>query len=281
MIKLIAEISKNGKAKRIDTTQEIGIVAAATKLLTGSLNSCALQLYNLAPESRDFATSYGARVSLYFERDGVRSLVITGGVKYGSVKRSGADIITDIFVETGTEYINLPISQKFPAGRIDQVVRSIAQQTGLKCSSESVYINGQTGANGTVLTGTLGEVLDDLGEVYGFSWSIQDGEFLALDDNSTTQGVTQSTAKIISVGRVVESLEENGGGINVLLTADVMSFKIGQSFSVRSSINPGLSGSVFKCHKIVHKLNSISGEFTTELTGFEPGKAYRKKVRNV
>lgn len=133
--------------------------------------------------------------------------------------------------------------------------------------------------SGTTLAGTAKEVLDELSKLHGFSWSVQDNELIAIDDNATISNVITSQNYILSVSRIADKPDQNGIGVNVGLTLSP-EFKIGCGFKFKSFLNESLSGTVFKCHKIMHVGDTDKTLFETHLLGYVPGKVYKNKDHN-
>ena len=272
-IKII--FTQSGQAIEKSSQRNYRISFSIIKNLSGSLNSCTVKIFNLDLDDAQSLMTYGTQLEAVLIDDNGTYSLFRGHVKYAIHKRQSADIYTEFYAESGMENIKAPISQSFNASKISEIIPAIASNAQLKYSQSNIIINGFT--NSTVLTGTTKDVLDDLAKLYGFSWSIQDGELIAIDDNSTLPNVVNNQNHIISVTRIADKPDTNGFGINVNLTISP-EFKVGAGFKVNSFLNPNISGTVFKCHKIIHSGDSGATNFETTLVGYLPGKTYKKST---
>lgn len=169
----------------IDTLK---IQAHIEKTIAGAGNTAHVYIWNLNKETREALTTPGLSFNIFTkEDDGDYTLAFFGGLTGVYTERMGADLRTRLigFSAMSNLYI-LPANGSYAKGiEIKQVVKELAQKIpGITIDDTKIKVDGVVGEKGITTSGSIPEALTNLGKQFGFSWSIQDGIFIARKDGT-------------------------------------------------------------------------------------------------
>lgn len=164
------------------------IQAHIEKTIAGAGNTAQVYIWNLSKETREALTTPGLSFNIYTrEGEGDYTLAFFGGLTGVYTERMGADLRTRLigFSAMSNLYI-LPANGSYAKGiEIKQVVKELAQKIpGITIDDTKIKVDGVVGEKGIATSGSIPEALTNLGKQFGFSWSIQDGIFIARKDGT-------------------------------------------------------------------------------------------------
>lgn len=167
------------------------------KTMIGYPNSAEITLYNLENDKIDQLQERGTPIELSVghEDDGIVR-VFKGDLQSSITSRSGADRLTVMSCLDGGQAITFSKGQKtFDTVPVADIVTYLAADV-MGLTIGLIDVNGSTGYKGRVVSNKAQRELDDLAREFHFSWSVQDEEFFAIDDESDIPEVwTISRAK--------------------------------------------------------------------------------------
>lgn len=152
-------------------------------------NSLHLNIYNLSKGTRQAINRPGTFISVNVGYANTKlQTIFTGSIMGGFTKRSGADLVTAVLaLSAGSAVVRAVASKTYGNGyTLKNIVADMARQfLGVTVDSSRIVLpNIPMGNQGWSTVGTVKSGLDQLSRVYGFSWSIQDGVFQAIDDTT-------------------------------------------------------------------------------------------------
>lgn len=229
-------------------TQDIRIQFSVTKTIGGAPNQLDLILTNLQESTRNRIRQRLTRVAVsagYLEGAGAGlRRVATGGVLSSVPSREGTEIITTVAALDGLGGISRGVYRKSfgPKVPLSVVVSGIARSMpGVEVGP--VLLPGALGISGRTFAGRSAELLDDLADQWGFSWSVQNGVFQAVEDTkslttlhtlSWRDGTLREARPLLSGPMQVQT------GVEVLAPLDPR-IKPGDLVKIESRINPSLN----------------------------------------
>ena len=229
--------------------QDIRIQFSVTKTISGALNELDLSVTNLKESTRNRIRGHLTRVEikagyLEGERAGLR-LVSTGGVMSSIPVRSGPDIVTNVTVLDGLGGTTRGVYRRSFGGNVavNEVIKDIAKSMpGVELGK--VDIPGKLGASGRTFSGRAAELLDKLADQWGFSWSVQDGVFQAIEDTrsfSTIHVLSYRDGSLREVRPLLSGPMQIQTGVEIVgaLNPDI---RPGERVRVESSVNKSLDG---------------------------------------
>jgi hypothetical protein len=154
------------------------------KTMVGYPNTAEIAIYNLKNDTFDQLQERGLPVELSVgHKDEKLVRLFKGDLQTNITSREGASRVSVISCLDGGQAITFSKGQKtFDTVPVADIVEYIAtEQMGLEIGK--VDVDGETGYKGRVVSGAAQRELDDLSREFGFSWSVQDEEFFAIDDD--------------------------------------------------------------------------------------------------
>lgn len=167
------------------------------KTLKTEPNTCSIDVYNLAPETRESlekAKSIPVRLEAGYADE--NELIYLGEVRSATSVSEGPDIITHVEAGDGEKQIAsariaIPVGPKTPA---DVALRAIARTLGVGLGNVEVVAKRLAASGkaifpaGRVITGNAARELTDFANSAGLEWSIQDGKLQFLDKGKALEG---------------------------------------------------------------------------------------------
>lgn len=234
------------------------------KTLQSTPNDSNVAITNLSkPQRERIRTSLGfVQLKVGWRNTGL-SLLAQGAIKEVVSDPSGTEYITGIKFLDGFAAQAKGISNKSfgPNLEVSGVVQDIAKDMpGLEIGQ--VDVEGKLGSGGLTASGRSSDELDMLGNQYGFTWSIQDGRFQALDDKKAFEKIFEISAQNKNLIRATPKLDgamQTNSGIAIDAVLDPRA-RPGDQVRLTSEANDQLNG-LYKIHTIVFVGGTFQDEF--------------------
>ena len=260
------KIVSNGN---VDTLK---VHASISKHVVSIMNQSTIQIWNLSRETINAIRRGGVSVNLYVGYEGkAKELLYSGGVIACKTARQGTDIITSLIcLAGGSNLMRSTTSKSYANGvSVSSVVNELASTIpGISVDKANINIQGSIGFAGWSFVGSTKDALDKLAYQFGFSWNIQDGKFVAVQDGKTigsgillnaTTGLRMVSPRLtgplaIQEGVDIQALWQPNSGP-------------GRLVRVVSETNPELNGS-YACHSIEYDLCPKDDSWDMNITSF-------------
>jgi hypothetical protein len=152
---------------------------------------------------------------------------------------------------------------------VAQIVTEMAKSIpGIVVDPTKINVSGTIGYKGFSYAGSTKNGLQKLADQYGFSWSINNGTFVAMDDMSGRQ-----TSILLNANSGLKEVSPRMFGINqVQEGVDISSIYVqgvdaGQIIRVVSSVSPEMTGS-YTCHTIDYDLSPKENQWDMTINSF-------------
>lgn len=229
------------------TQQRLRAAFSASKTLTGEPNKTEVLVYNLSRETRQAIRGNLARVRVtagYSSDPASMALVASGALLSAVHYREGPDIVTHMTVLDGYGGLVYGVFSNSYAGGtpLNTIVRDVAQSMpGVEVGQ--VELPGVVPSKGVALAGAPNAQLNKLGDQHGFSWSVQNGVFQAIDDRRDTGRMHSfdSDYNLMSCMPLLNGPLQMQAGVEIQAKFDAR-VKPGDRMRIRSTIAPNLSG---------------------------------------
>ena len=273
------ELNLTSPDGKVVTSRDLRIVFEVTKDLFGYPNLATISLYNLSLQRISQITEEFTGVELKAGYQGVNTLLFKGDVRNIVNRRDGTDTITEFFAGDGERKIReTKFSKTFASGTsVKQMVLDMAGSFGIpKAKMDGLDVSRAT-LNGASFSGSTKDLLDKLGDDYGFYWSIQDGQFVtqgrdSYDESNRKIIITRSTGMIGS-----PSITELGADVRTLLNPEYQPYRLIEIKSPNAEIKvgnlffrknpPTLGSGLFRINKVTHKGDSRGNEWSSSIVG--------------
>lgn len=170
----------------------IRIDASVSKTIVSSLNTAQIIIYNLSEQTREALRKNDISIKLYAGyEDEEKEMVYAGGVVSAQSYRQGTNIVTKLSCRSGIgPIIKATTSTTYTYGvPVKDVVKELAQNfEGITVDPTNIKVEGKIGYAGWSYVGLTKDALDKLANQYGFSWTLQDGKFFAVQDGKSLSG---------------------------------------------------------------------------------------------
>ena len=234
------------------------------KSINGNPNSSTFTIYNLSKKTRDSLNQNfsGVQLEVAWETSTLHVIYI-GQTLSCITTREGADYVTRITAVTNIKNQSLtPIAKTYGEGMpLKSVLKDVAGRfQDVKIDDNKIKVDGSINYGGFTTAGLAKDCLDNLANLYGFNWSIQDGVFQAVPDTFTgfanATVVSYKNGTLFSVTPILMTSMQliSGITVNALLIPTVFP---GDVINVESEVNSQLDGAWY-----VHTIES-SGDLCT------------------
>lgn len=186
------------------TRNTVNISFSVSKTSVGEPNESTVVLTNVSPETRATLLACTnkdkATVELFvgYEDEGLTLLSCGDLIKMWPERQGSANTFSLTYFDGFQAIQNSHLEKQFnPDTPVKTIVLELAQSfaaNGVKVDPSKVHITGNVGGRGFTVSGRTATTLDLLANSYGFTWSIQDGDFQAYMDtgkNRPSQKVYQ------------------------------------------------------------------------------------------
>lgn len=244
--------------------------ANITKQVVSIMNYSTIQIWNLSRETMNAIRKGGVSVNLYAGYEGMeKELLYSGGVQRVKTERQGTDFVTSLMCLTGGSNLARAITSKtYTQGvPLGDIVRELALSIpGIEV--DTISVQGNVGNAGWSFIGSTKDALDKLAYQFGFSWNIQDGKFVAVQDGTTFgRGVLLNSSnglRMISPRLTGPLLIQEGVDIQATYQPGVGP---GKSVQIKSETNPELNGT-YACHTVDYDLCPKEESWDMSITSF-------------
>lgn len=179
-IKLVC--NGNRDTLRIDTS--------ISKSIRSLKNTATVTIYNLSEETRNALKNKSVSIKIYAGLEGQeKEMVFGGGILAATSYRQGPNIITKLSCRTGIgPAVKAVVSTTYTHGvPVKDIVRELASKLdGVTVDPTNINVEGTIGYAGWSYAGYVSAALDKLAYQFGFSWTDQDGKFVAIQDGKST-----------------------------------------------------------------------------------------------
>lgn len=229
------------------TNRNLRVAFSVSKTIAGSPNKIDMAIWGLSQQTMMSIRGNLTRVQIVagFESsaDSV-GLVASGAILSAVPQRQGADIVMNIQALDGFGGMVRGSYSRYFDGRtpINQVVQDIAaSMPGVTVGQ--IDVDGQLFQKGQQFSGSSTAQLNKMADQYGFSWSVQDGVFQAVQDTRDTGRIFSfsSERNLISAQPLLNGPTADNVGVEIVAKFDAR-MKPGDQMIIDSSVNPSLSG---------------------------------------
>lgn len=266
----------NSQSLQIISNGDVGtlkVQARIQKNCVSAPNLSTISIWNLDRNTiNSLRRAGGVSVNLYAGFQGeAKELVYAGGIQAIQVSRQGPDIVTTLICLTGGANLARATTSKTYTYKVPvaDVVRELAETIpGVVADPTNINVTGTIGYAGWSFIGSTKEALDKLAYQFGFSWSIQDGKFVAISDGRTTgQGILLNAANgLKKVSPRLTGLMQYQEGVDIegLYVPNVGPNKL---IKIKSEVNPECNGN-WTCHTIDYDLCPKDNSWDMHITSF-------------
>ena len=242
------------------------------KMVVSVTSQCTINIWNLRMETINAIRTAGASVRVYVGFEGQeKNLLYSGSIQSVVTDRQGPDFVTRLTcLAGGSSMIRSITSKSYSAGvDLKAAVMELAKQLpGITPDPANVNIRGTIGYSGWSFMGSTKDALDKLAYQFGFSWRIDNGTFIAVQDG-TYSGDTILLNSANGLRKVSPRLT---GPLQIQEGVDIQSQyvpNVGPNVLVRvvSELNPNLNGSYW-CHSVGYDLCPKDDAWDMSITSF-------------
>jgi hypothetical protein len=257
----------------IDSAKGFRIVFDVEKHITSDPNIAKIQVFNLLPSKIEAISDNKIWVELYAGYRENVSLLYAGAIATVSVRKNGPDTV--LFLVCRTDWkLETKMYGGYAAPGVDVkgMILHVLKTCDIPHSPEHILISGNAGDRGWTSADSVKKILDSLGRLYNFSWSIQDYGFLALDDNIVLDSQLRVTSPIIDAYTLPKEDERTSDGYDITCILNG-AFQIGYNVVFNSKYKKERE---FKIYSLGHSGDTHENTWFTNLRGYLRGSLTRK-----
>lgn len=279
----LAEYEGRGEpaeALRIFSTggvHDLRVQFSARRTIGGAPNQTDIVITNLSEASRNRTRNNLTRVELfagYREGDGAGLRKVASGAITSSTPIDNIpDIETVLTALDGFGGMSRGVFRKSfgPGVLIATVVKDVAASMPGVTIGDNVNMVGKLGAAGRTFAGRAAEILDDLAAQWGFSWSVQNGVFQVVNDDTSLDTIhllSYRDGSLRSVKPLLSGPMQVRTGVEIKGTLNPRIYP-GEQVRVESKINKALDGVyTLKEHDLVGETHGEDWESTYRSISF-------------
>lgn len=242
------------------------------KMVVSVTSQCTISIWNLKMDTINAIRTAGASVRVYAGYEGEeKNLLYSGGIRSVVTDRQGPDFVTKIIcLAGGSSMIRSITSKSYSAGvDLKDAVMELAKQIpGITPDTANINLQGTIGYAGWSFMGSTKDALDKLAYQFGFSWHVDNGTFVAVQDGSYIgQGILLNSAN--GLRKVSPRLT---GPLQIQEGVDIVAQFVpnvgpGKLVRVVSELNPNLNRS-YVCHTVGYDLCPKDDSWNMDITSF-------------
>lgn len=265
--KMATKIVSNGSLDTLKATIH------CQKNITATPNAAEIRIWNLKASTRQSFKQTGLHVRVYAGyENGSHEMVFSGSLEGTIVKRSGADIITTLVCRTGEgNLVRSIFSKTYKQGvPVSEVVKEMAKSIpGIVVDPLNINVSGTIGYKGFSYIGSTKQGLQKLADQYGFSWCINNGTFVAIQD-----GKGRPTTILLNRNSGLKEVSPRMYGINQIQTGVYISsiyvqgIDAGHIIRVESGVNKEYNNKDIVCHTIDYDLSPKENQWDMTINSF-------------
>ena len=257
------------------TMQGLRVTGSFQKTIMGIPNPSSISLYNLGREVRNGLKASLTKITVEagWSNTELRT-VFQGSVLNAYSERSGSDIVTKLSALPGYGALVRGVSSHTaaPGTNVQDVVQKLASDLpGVQVSKDAMPgVEGKIGQNGWSYAGSTKDGLTQLADEYGFSWSVNDGEFGAIGDKFMVPDFVEingDAGGLINIAPMVTGPMQVETGVKIKALY-LPGLNAGASIKVTSGINPRLSG-VYRIHTLGISIDAYDENWTMDIESFK------------
>lgn len=259
----------------LDTELRIVFTVSKNLMAMGMPNTLQVSFYNLASATKQFLSKKSSAFLLeagYKEGGVPLQTVATAGISSVISKREKEDIVTTIFGYDGQAGLAASVSSKAYQGvtQLKQIVADLADDIeGVEVSDAGLLIDESimTGSKGRVLTGRTSTLLQKLAREFGFSWSINNGIFKAVQDTFTSGDlfvISSKAGNLINVSPRIDNIVQRVVSVEINSIFDPR-INAGDLVRVESEATP-LANGTYQVTNVTHVGDTHSDAWNTNIT---------------
>lgn len=242
------------------------------KNITATPNNAEIRIWNLKQSTRQAFKKTGLYIKAYAGYEGgSHELLFSGSIEATKTRRVGADIVTTLVCLTGgSSLIRSLFSKTYEKGvPVSQIVTEMAQSIpGIVVDPTKITVSGTIGEGGFSYAGSTRNGLQKLADQYGFSWNINNGTFVAIDDLSgrptnillnRNSGLKEVSPRMFGLNQIQEGVD-----ISCIYTQGI---DAGHIIRVESVVSPELTGN-YTCHTIDYDLSPKDNQWDMTINSF-------------
>lgn len=228
------------------------------KPIVSVANQCIVSIWNLKMATINAIRTAGAGIQVRAGYEGEeKSVLFTGSIRSVRTDRQETDFITRIMaIAGGSSYTRSVTSKTYTAGvNVKDVIKELAEQLpGVAVDPVNINVQGTIGYAGYSLMGCTKDCLDKLAYQFGFSWNVDNGNFMAIQDRSYIgEGILLNSANgLRKVSPRLTGLMQIQEGVDIVAQY-IPNVGPGRRIRVVSEVNPQLSRD-YTCHTVSYEL---------------------------
>lgn len=235
-------------------------------------NNAEIRIWNLKRRTRQALKKAGLYIKAYAGYEGgSHELLFSGSIEATKTKRVGADIVTTLVCLTGSAaLVRSTFSKTYEQGvPVSQIVTEMAETIpGIVVDPTKINVSGTIGYKGFSYLGSTKFGLQKLADQYGFSWSINNGTFVAMDDLTSRKttillnrnsGLKEVSPRMFGINQVQE-----GADISCIY---IQGIDAGHIVRVVSGVSPEMTG-YYTCHTIEYDLSPKENQWDMTIESF-------------
>lgn len=248
------------------------IVFKVNKSLVGN-NFSTISIFNLKSSTRQILQKQATNIILQAGyKDGPQSIrtIAIGSLSPTISSRQEGDIKTTFSAYDGLDGLSLGVFNNSYKGqvRLINIVKDLAASLpGVKVQDASVQIDDTTfGQKGIVLSGRSTNLLDKLAREWGFSWSIREGVFQAVSDQSaggTSYPFSTESGNLLHVSPRLENVLQPITGIEITTLLDPR-IQPNDQIVLNSSVMPELNNT-YRVTNVIHSGDTHGQQWTSTI----------------
>lgn len=242
------------------------------KTIMGQPLPGSVRIWNLAPNTRQAIRSGLTKIVVRAGWSNTQmTRIFQGTVMNFSHTRTGVNNVTELEVMPGFGALVQGVtSRTFGSGMSvrDMVLLTAKDLPGVTVEENRLHgLNGTVSAAGWSFAGSTREALDQQAREYGFSWSVQDGIFQALADNTCLPGpvleLDGDSGGLIGISPQQSDSTQTRRGVSVqaIFTPGLLP---GRRIQVKSRHSEGLNG-LYRVNRLACRLDTGSTEWNMNL----------------
>lgn len=275
--KIVVTINVGEEVKQFasdGTPNGLKVTCNINKTVMGIPNPSAVNIYNLSAATRNAIqkTLSGIKIEAGWENAELHT-VLQGNVMSCYSERQGPDIVTKLAVLQGyNATVKSVVSQTYAEG---MPVREVVKDLGSKLPNITIEetllkdVKGNIGAGGWSYAGQTKDALTQLGNEYGFSWSIDDEALRVVGDKAKFDGIVVldgNEGGLINVAPILQGPMQVRTGVKIKALY-VPGVQPGSTVRIRSTLEKGLDGD-YRIHTARYNLDTYSDAWTMDLESF-------------
>ena len=238
-------------------------------------NDAVIRIWNLKPSTRQQFKKAGLFVRVYAGYEGgSHEMIFSGSLMQTIHKRVGPDIVTTLTCMTGGSALQMSTFSKTYAQGVPviQIVAEMAAALpGVIVDPTQIKVSGTIGYKGFSYNGSTMNGLSKLANQFGFSWSIDNGVFVAVEDMAarrSTSILLNRNSGLIEVSPRMFGINQAQEGVDIscLYTQGI---EAGHTIRVESDVDSSLTDN-YICHTIEYDLSPKESNWNMQIYSFKP-----------